>query len=71
MAQTHNKEKNIQWQCPNMDDGSLFTVLTSIIEATLLAVVKTVNEGMPDHSQRMRKFWGVRCEPSHEKGLQI
>jgi hypothetical protein len=26
---------------------------------------------MPDHSQRMRKFWGVRCEPSHEKGLQI
>ncbi|KAF8248417.1 hypothetical protein K440DRAFT_642601 [Wilcoxina mikolae CBS 423.85] len=60
IAQKRDGGKNFQWQLPNKDDLSLFTVLTSVIEATILAFVKTVNEGMPDPSQTIRELYGIR-----------
>jgi hypothetical protein len=68
-AQKRDGDKNIQWQWPNKDDLSLFTVLTSVIKAMILAVVKTVNEGMPDPSRRIRESWGVKCELGNDEGL--
>jgi hypothetical protein len=38
------------------------------VEATILAVIRTVNEGMPDPSRRIRSLWGIRREPGDDEG---
>jgi hypothetical protein len=64
-------EKIVRWQWPNKDDLSLFTVLTSVIEAMILAVVKTVNEGMPDPSRTIQELWYVQWELGDNEGLRV
>jgi hypothetical protein len=54
-----------------MDDLSLFTLLTGVIKATILAIVKTVNEGMPDPSRTIRELCGVRCEQGNDEGPRV
>jgi hypothetical protein len=71
MAQTRDGEIDFWWQWHNEHNILMLTVLMSVILATILVVVKTMNEGIPDSSQRIQELWGIECKPGANEGPQV
>jgi len=62
-----NNTELFSWHWPG-DDELIFSILTSIVDMTILSIVNAAITGLPDHSWNIRKFWGCLKEPNGDGG---